>query len=145
METHESTRLHGNVVSSHPNRTFGVRLNNGDLIDAIVPKENARRMFRIAPGDPVAVQRFDTPTPHRIVGFSNCAYYKRYWPEDSGGLCSDWGGSHFFFEVHSDGYVARQIQLFDNGKLLLYDECNDDDRFGDDLPSHLIQRNTNLT
>ena len=76
------------------------------------------------------VQLTDPPKPPRIVGFSQCRYYKRYWGEDSGGLCAGWGGSHFYFEVHADGNVARQIQHFDNGSLLLYDECNDDDRFG---------------
>ena len=130
MSTPNSTQLHGNVVSSLANRSFSVRLNNGDLITTFVPKEIARTRFRIVPGDPVNVQLFDPPASHRIVGFSDCLYYKRYWNEDSGGFCADWGGSQFFFEVHRDGYVARQIQRFDNGKLLLYDECNDDDRFG---------------
>ena len=50
--------------------------------------------------------------------------------EEYGDLCSGWGRSNFFFEVHSDGYVSRQIQSLDNGKFLVYDEIRVEDEFG---------------
>jgi len=34
------------------------------------------------------------------------------------------------FEVQPDGYVARQIELFDNGNVLLYDEVIREDEYG---------------
>jgi translation initiation factor IF-1 len=128
MTQPQSTDLYGNVIEHRSNNVFAVALNSGDECDASVPKPIAREVFRITPGDPVAVRRSTPPRLNRIVGFSPCQYYKRYWDEDSGGLCSGWGGSHLLFEVHPDGWVARQIQQFDNGELLLYDEtCNEDD------------------
>ena len=120
----------GNVTEHRNGNTFAVSLNNGDSVDAIVPRTTAREMFRVVSGDPVVVELSESETPHRITGFSPCRYFKRYWNENPGGNCDQWGGSTFFFEVHPDGYVARQIELFDNGKLLLYDETIDEDGYG---------------
>ncbi|PHQ35265.1 hypothetical protein [Rhodopirellula bahusiensis] len=122
--------LYGNVIEHKNNNVFRVALNCGVECDASVPNTVARDVFRIGPGDPVAIQRSTPPRLDCIVGFSPCQYYRRYWNEDSGGLCSGWGGSHFLFEVHPDGWVARQIQRFDNGELLIYDETCDEDSFG---------------
>ena len=118
------------MIAHRNNSVFAVALNIGGECDASVPKPVAREVFRIIPGDPVAIRQSSPPRLNRIVGFSPCLYYKRYWDEDSGGRCSGWGGSHFFFEVHPDGWVARQLQAFDNGELILYDETCDEDEFG---------------
>ncbi len=40
------------------------------------------------------------------------------------------GWVYLFLRVHPDGYVARQIEMFDNGTLLLYDETIDEDHYG---------------
>jgi hypothetical protein len=130
MTQKHSPDLYGNVIDHRNNNVFVVALNTGGHCDASIPKPVARDMFRVVPGDPVAIRRSNPPRLNRIVGFSPCLYYKRYWDDDSGGLCAGWGGSHFLFEVHPDGWVSRQIQYFDNGELLLYDETLDEDDFG---------------
>ena len=126
----DTPKLYGNVVDHQHNNVCAVNLNDGQCIDAIIPRQVARDMFRVVPGDPVAVQLAEPPKQHRIIGFAPCRYFRRYWDENAGGLCAGWGGSHFFFEVHPDGYVARQIELFDNGNRLLYDETSDEDEYG---------------
>jgi translation initiation factor IF-1 len=130
MSQTQSTELYGNVIEQRSNNVFAVALNIGDECDASIPMSVARDMFRVLPGDPVAIRPSTPSRLNRIVGFSPCVYYKRYWEEDSGGLCAGWGASHFLFEVHPDGWVSRQIQYFDNGELLLYDETCDEDDFG---------------
>jgi translation initiation factor IF-1 len=124
------TQLFGNVIEHRSGNTFLVSLNDGNVVDAIVPKVVARDMFRVVSGDPEVVEPSECDRPYRIAGFSPCRYFKRYWNENPGGNCDGWGGSTYFFEVHPDGYVARQIELFDNGNLLLYDETIDEDRYG---------------
>jgi len=122
--------MFGNILGHRSGNAFIVRLNNGEQVDATIPRAIARHMFRVLPGDPVTVEPRHGPKPYRIVGFSACDYFKRYWDGNPGGLCADWGGSYYLFEVHPDGYVARQIEQFDNGNLLLYDETHDEDEYG---------------
>ena len=52
-------------------------------------------------------------------------FFRRRAPSISG-----WGGSTFLFEVHADGWVSRQIQVFDDGRFILYDEIVDQDAYG---------------
>ncbi len=124
------THLFGNVIEHRKDNTFLVSLNDGTVVNAIIPKAIARMMFRVVSGDPVAIDLSESERPHRISGFSPCRYFKRYWDENPGGICDGWGGSTYLFEVHPDGYVARQIEMFDNGTLLLYDETIDEDHYG---------------
>lgn len=122
-------RQFGIVTENRPNRSFSVALRNGEVIDCVVRNKVARDMFRILPGDAVVVEQYAAGKP-KIIGFSTCTYFKRYWDENPGGLCSGWGGSNFFFEVQPDGHVARQIVWFDNGNVLLYDELIREDEYG---------------
>lgn len=56
-------------------------------------------------------------------------YYKRDWDETTGDeLTDNWGTSIYYFEIGSDNYPIRQIQLFSNGKALKYN----DELIGDD-------------
>ena len=130
MTQEPPTDLYGNVIEHRDNIMLLVALNIGGDCDASILKRVARDMFRVVPGDPVVIRRSAPPRLNRVVGFSPCLYYKRYWDDDSGGQCAGWGGSYFLFEVHPDGCVSRQIQYFDNGELLLYDETRDEDDFG---------------
>ena len=58
-------------------------------------------------------------------------YFKRLWEETTGDPLTDsWGTSTFFFETNQYGDVLRQIQLYENGKKLRYDEQNLEDPFG---------------
>lgn len=57
-------------------------------------------------------------------------YYRRPWDETRGDDYSDWGTSTWFFEIGEDGYPARQLELYENGKALAYDTAHADDEFG---------------
>ena len=60
--------------------------------------------------------------PHR--------YFKRRWDQCRGDQYDDWGGSWWYFELEHSGNVLRQIEVYDNGTLLQYDQDHDDDAYG---------------
>jgi hypothetical protein len=57
-------------------------------------------------------------------------YYKRRWDESRGDEHDEWGLSIWYFEVGDDGFPARQLQVYDGGPALKYDEAHLDDEFG---------------
>jgi hypothetical protein len=58
-------------------------------------------------------------------------YFKRRWDETTGDpLTDDWGSSTFYFETDGTGEVIRQVIVYQNGKVLKYDEDNFEDDYG---------------
>ncbi len=58
-------------------------------------------------------------------------YFKKNWEETTGDeLTDDWGVSIFYFETDDSLNVLKQIQIFENGNILKYDELNNEDEFG---------------
>ena len=57
-------------------------------------------------------------------------YFKRYWPEDRGDSYASWGGATYYFVCGDDGYPDRQIEVYDNGILLSYDDVYYSDDYG---------------
>ena len=58
-------------------------------------------------------------------------YFKKNWEETTGNeLTDDWGVSIFYFETDDSLNVFKQIQIFENGNILKYDELNNEDEFG---------------
>ena len=57
-------------------------------------------------------------------------YYKRIWNESRGDSHDDRGTSTWYFEVGDDRYVTRQIEVYENGSVLKYDEDYVFDDFG---------------
>ena len=58
-------------------------------------------------------------------------YFKKNWEETTGDeLTDDWGVSIFYFETDNSLNVFKQIQIFENGNILKYDELNNEDEFG---------------
>ncbi len=49
-------------------------------------------------------------------------YYKRFWDESDGTLHEGWGNATFYFEVNDDRYASRQIEVYENGSALKYDD-----------------------
>ena len=45
-------------------------------------------------------------------------------------MTDDWGVSIFYFETDDSLNVFKQIQIFENGNILKYDELNNEDEFG---------------
>ena len=57
-------------------------------------------------------------------------YYKGRWDEDRGDEFASWGASDWYFEVGLDKTVVRQMEVYDGGVVLQYDQRHLDDRFG---------------
>ena len=58
-------------------------------------------------------------------------YFKKNWEETTGDeLTDDLGVSIFYFETDDSLNVLKQIQIFENGNILKYDELNNEDEFG---------------
>lgn len=58
-------------------------------------------------------------------------YFKRFWEETTGdNLTNSWGTSTFYFETDDDGTVFWQIQIFQNGNILKYDQDHLEDDYG---------------
>jgi hypothetical protein len=67
-------------------------------------------------------------------------YYKRNWNETRGDQYDSWGKSIWYFETGNNGEVLRQIEAYENGKVLKYDNQNIEDEFGG-----LADQNLDLT
>ena len=57
-------------------------------------------------------------------------YFKRHWEENRGDEYADWGAATYYFEVSSDGHPNRQMEVYENGKVLQYDKEHLGDSFG---------------
>lgn len=58
-------------------------------------------------------------------------YFKREWNETTGDELTDsWGTSTYYFETDDEGNVNRQLEIFQNGKVLKYDTEYIEDKFG---------------
>lgn len=63
------------------------------------------------------------------------SYYKLEMEDDFAG----WGDVTIFYEVDVDGEVNRQVEIFSNGRVLLYDQDQPADEYGslaDPMPDH---------
>lgn len=57
-------------------------------------------------------------------------YYKRFWDENRGDEFSEWGTSLWFFEIDEKGFVMRQMEIYQSGIVLKYDESLEEDKYG---------------
>ena len=57
-------------------------------------------------------------------------YYKRNWEEPRGDEFDDWGKSIWYFETDNSGLPTKQIEVYENGKILKYDQTKLEDNFG---------------
>ncbi len=57
-------------------------------------------------------------------------YFKLNWLELRGDEEDVWGTSWWYFEVDDDNCVKRQIEVYENGKVLKYDEDNFKNEYG---------------
>lgn len=58
-------------------------------------------------------------------------YFKKFWNETTGDELTDcWGKSKYSFETDENCNVLKQIQVFQNKKILKYDEQNFEDQYG---------------
>lgn len=57
-------------------------------------------------------------------------YYKRNWDETRGDEFDNWGKSIWYFETDKSGLPIKQIEVYQNGKILKYDQTKLEDEFG---------------
>ena len=57
-------------------------------------------------------------------------YFKRRWDESRRDEHDSWGLSTWYFEVGDDGYPVRQLEQYDGGAILKYEETHFHDEFG---------------
>jgi len=57
-------------------------------------------------------------------------YYKYKWNELRADQFDSWGYSLWYLEIGEDYYPNRQIEIYDNGKILKYSHDNIDDEYG---------------
>jgi len=57
-------------------------------------------------------------------------YYKRNWDETRGDEFDSWGKSILYFETDKSGLPNKQIEVYQNGKILKYDRTKLEDEFG---------------
>ncbi|WP_339918471.1 hypothetical protein [Yeosuana marina] len=57
-------------------------------------------------------------------------YYKRNWDESRGDEFDSWGKSIWYFETENSGLPTKQIEVYQNGKVLKYDQTKLEDEFG---------------
>ena len=58
-------------------------------------------------------------------------YYKRQWEEFTGDpLTADWGECTLYFETDEAGVITRQLEVYENGSRLKYDEFFPADDYG---------------
>lgn len=57
-------------------------------------------------------------------------HYRFNWDEFRGGEEDHWGKSLWYIEVDNEGWLTRQLEIYENGQVLKYDEDKIEDEYG---------------
>lgn len=57
-------------------------------------------------------------------------YYSKDWPDARSDQYAHWGSSRWYFETREDGSVVRQVEVYENGPRLRYNESHPQNEFG---------------
>lgn len=57
-------------------------------------------------------------------------FFKRPWDECRGDAYEAWGTSVWYFELDDERYPVRQIEIYESGDVLTYDQTHLDDEYG---------------
>lgn len=57
-------------------------------------------------------------------------YFRRRWDEGPGSELAGWGTSDWLLVTDEHGVVTEQIEIFENGNVLAYDESHVVDEYG---------------
>lgn len=57
-------------------------------------------------------------------------YFKYRWEDTRRDELDDWGFLNWFVEVDEEMFPVKQIEIYDNGKILKYDTQHLSDEFG---------------
>ena len=66
-------------------------------------------------------------------------YFKKFWNDTTGGEVTDsWGNCTYYFEADENLNVLKQVQIFENKKILKY-HCSKVKSFFEHLHTHLLR------
>lgn len=57
-------------------------------------------------------------------------YFRRQWDEDRGNDHASWGQATYYFETDEVLVASRQIEIYDGGQRLRYDQAHPEDEHG---------------
>jgi len=57
-------------------------------------------------------------------------YFSRYWNDTRGDTYDHWGRSIWYFETNQKGEILRQIEVYENGRVLKYSQKKMADKYG---------------
>ncbi|MGB3773802.1 MAG: hypothetical protein WA951_00965 [Leeuwenhoekiella sp.] len=57
-------------------------------------------------------------------------YYRRNWEETRGDEFDSWGKSIWLFKTENSGQPTKQMEIYENGKVLKYDQTKLEDEYG---------------
>jgi hypothetical protein len=57
-------------------------------------------------------------------------YFRYEWNASRGDEFADWGSAVLWNEMAEDGYVVRQLEVYENGVVLKYDALHLEDKYG---------------
>jgi hypothetical protein len=58
-------------------------------------------------------------------------YFKCHWPESRGDNYDSWGGSWWYLHTDGSGKVLRQMEKYDSGVIIRYDQSCSKDEYGE--------------
>jgi hypothetical protein len=56
--------------------------------------------------------------------------FRRRWEEDRGDRFSSWGHATYLFQTDASGVVSEQVEVYDDGHVLVYDARHPADEYG---------------
>jgi hypothetical protein len=62
------------------------------------------------------------------VGNRRC--FRRRWEEDRGDRFASWGAATYLFQTDAAGVVSQQVEVYDDGHVLVYDAEHVTDEYG---------------
>jgi hypothetical protein len=57
-------------------------------------------------------------------------WFRRRWDESRGDALDAWGAADHYFRTDAGGVVLEQIEIYDDGHVLVYDAGHRQDAFG---------------
>lgn len=77
----------------------------------------------------VASLYFGRPIHERYVK-KRMNYFRRIWDESRCDEYDYWGNSEWYFEADEEGYITKNLQIYQNGIELYYSNSHVEDKYG---------------
>ena len=57
-------------------------------------------------------------------------YFRRHWQKTRDDTYNHWGKSIWYFETTAKGDILRQMEVYENGRILKYSQTKMEDKYG---------------